>query len=355
MSVATIDQARSAENSDERTSSRRWIMACATSVALISTAAAYWAMTGFGRDVVGMGRIDAYAFAGVFELMLVGVALMAREAVQHNRPAPVLLTLTWVLSALSGTFSAWHELYMGHAMAAAVFRFCVPLLAALAWHLALIGDRHLAMNRSLMDIRADKRIHTLMLRSEQLQMAIDGNDGTTKALRVLAKAHRQHWRARAIVTLTVPTGSMDQKMKDWSIQFDAVDRGVTRRMNAVAVTPEASRRSAAADDGGRRRRSVSRPVVLPKAESSSKASSRTVPAAEVPAPVRPAALAPAPAAAPRAKTARVAEAARPAPVTSVEPRRALNLLAQGVSHDDVAEVMGVPVQKVLTWSDASAS
>lgn len=358
MSVATIDQTRSAENVDDRSKGRRWILACVRAVAFISTAAAYWAMNGFGRDVVGMGMIDSVAFAGVFELMLISVALMAREAVQQNRSAKVLLALTWMLSTLSGTFSAWHELYLGHDLSAAAFRFVVPLLAALAWHLALIGDRHLAMPRSLGDMRADKRIHTLMLRSEQLQMAQDALDGGTRAQRELARAHRRHWRARSIVTLTVPTGTMEQRMKDWSSQFDAVDRGVSRRMTAVAATAgESGRRMVPATPVGRRQRTApraSRPVVASKSLEPTKASSRRLPAAaEVLAPTKPAALAPA--AGNSSTSPRATEAPTPAPVTSVEPRRALNLLAQGVSHDDVAEVMGVPVQKVVSWSEASAS
>jgi hypothetical protein len=119
-------------------------------VAGIATSNAYLAMVDFAVDMVGMDRGTAYVIAGVFELSLFTVAVLAREAAKDNRPNGVLLTLTWVLSGASGIFAAIHEYDLGHGIGAILFRISVPTLAALMWHLALIGERHLAPCRPCM-------------------------------------------------------------------------------------------------------------------------------------------------------------------------------------------------------------
>lgn len=203
----------------------RPVLIGAIGVASISTAAAYVAMTGFGRDVLNMSSIDAYAFAGVFELSLVTVALMAREAAQQNRPAQVLLSLTWVLSAASGTFAAAHELYLGHGPIAAVFRFSVPLLAALMWHLALIGDRHLAMERSWSELRTGARMHSMLLADAAWKRAEAANDGSYRARRRLARANARRLHAESVALRTVEPGQMDRRILEWSDALAAVRRG----------------------------------------------------------------------------------------------------------------------------------
>lgn len=121
-------------------------MFLAITVAVIATGMAYQAMVTVGLDMLHLAIGIALAGMGVFELALVTVAWLAREATIQNRPAGFLLFLTWLLSATSGTIAGAHELYVGNAAIVAAFRFLVPLLAALMWHLALIGDRHLATN-----------------------------------------------------------------------------------------------------------------------------------------------------------------------------------------------------------------
>ena len=203
---------------------RGLILFGAISVALISTAAAYVAMTGFGRDVLKMGSGNAYAFAGVFELSLITVALMAREAAQQNRPAQTLLTLTWGLSGASGTFAAAHELYLGHGPVAAAFRFTVPLLAALMWHLALIGDRHLAMERSWSELRAGARMHAMIqARVERQRAALAAEtDRSRRARRRLERANK-HWeKVEAIALSTVPPAEMRKRTAEWTESFEAV-------------------------------------------------------------------------------------------------------------------------------------
>ena len=194
---------------------RGLVLSGAILVALISTVSAYLAMVQFGIDILGMRQDVAYTTAGVFELSLVNVALMAREAARDNRPGGTLLTLTWGLSTASGVFAAWHELYIGHPLGAALFRFVVPLLAALMWHLALIGDRHLATGRSWSSLRQTARMHALFLSTEDLFRAQSLNDGTRTARRRLARAEAARRRARAVALRTVPPQEMREQVTAW--------------------------------------------------------------------------------------------------------------------------------------------
>ncbi|MDQ4113875.1 MAG: hypothetical protein M3306_22675 [Actinomycetota bacterium] len=218
-------------------SGRGLILFGAVSVALISTAAAYVAMVGFGRDVLAMGAINAYAFAGVFELSLVTVALMAREAAQQDRPAQTLLTLTWLLSAASGFFAGWHEIHLGHAATAAAFRFIVPLLAALMWHLALVGDRHLAMERSWSDLRMGARMHALLATRVEWRRARDTavRKRTASSRRKLERAQKRYWRAEAVALRSVAPGAMRDQITQWVDAFAAVAEG-TRQADRLPIT-----------------------------------------------------------------------------------------------------------------------
>jgi hypothetical protein len=218
-------------------SGRGLILFGAVSVALISTAAAYVAMVGFGRDVLAMGAINAYAFAGVFELSLVTVALMAREAAQQDRPAQTLLTLTWLLSAASGFFAGWHEIHLGHAVTAAAFRFIVPLLAALMWHLALVGDRHLAMERSWSDLRMGSRMHALLATRVEWRRARDTavRKRTASSRRKLERAQKRYWRAEAVALRSVAPGAMRDQITQWVDAFAAVAEG-TRQADRLPIT-----------------------------------------------------------------------------------------------------------------------
>lgn len=207
--------------------SRRLVLGGAVSVALISTVSAYLAMVGFGRDVLGMDAVTAYTTAGVFELSLVTVALLAREAARDNRPGGTLLTLTWALSSASGVFAAIHEVYMGHPAGAVAFRFIVPLLAALMWHLALIGDRHLASGTSWSGMRQSMRMHALFLTTEDAVRAHAANDGTPAARRAIVRAEARRRAARAVALKSVPPAEMRTQTVEWLDSLSAVADAVT--------------------------------------------------------------------------------------------------------------------------------
>ncbi|MDR7383859.1 helix-turn-helix domain-containing protein [Promicromonospora iranensis] len=205
--------------------SRRLVLTGAISVALISTGSAYLAMVQFGIDVLAMNQGTAYATAGVFELSLVTVALLAREAARDNRPGGTLLALTWALSSASGVFAAWHEAYIGHPAGAVLFRFIVPLLAALMWHLALIGDRHLATGTSWSAMRQSARMHALFLTTEDLFRAQSLHDGSRSARRRLARAEAGRRRARSVALRTVPPTEMRAQVAAWCEALAAVGDG----------------------------------------------------------------------------------------------------------------------------------
>ncbi|MGW2094521.1 helix-turn-helix domain-containing protein [Promicromonospora sukumoe] len=205
--------------------SRNLVLTGAISVALISTGSAYLAMVQFGIDVLAMSQGTAYATAGVFELSLVTVALLAREAARDNRPGGTLLALTWALSSASGVFAAWHEAYIGHPVGAVLFRFIVPLLAALMWHLALIGDRHLATGTSWSALRQSARMHALFLSTEDLFRAQSLNDGSRTARRRLARAEAGRRRARSVALRTVPPTDMRAQVAAWCEALAAVGDG----------------------------------------------------------------------------------------------------------------------------------
>ncbi|ACZ32444.1 hypothetical protein Xcel_3445 (plasmid) [Xylanimonas cellulosilytica DSM 15894] len=219
--------------SRDRRRSRRLVLTAAVAVAVISTRSAYLAMVHFGVDVVGMSTEDAWTSAGVFELSLATVALLAREAAKENRPSGTLLSLTWVLSSASGFFAAWHELYIGNPVGAALFRFTVPLLAALMWHLALIGDRHLATGTSWSETRTTARMHALFTTTETWFRARAIDDGSRSSRRSVARADHARQRARRAVLKHVGTSQIRSTIAVWLDAVDALGQGTDRVGTAV--------------------------------------------------------------------------------------------------------------------------
>lgn len=227
---------------------RRLVLFFAIGVALISTGAAYTAMVAFARDVLAMTTYPAWAFAGVFELSLVTVALMAREAAKADRPNGTLLVLTWVLSGASGFFAAFHEQTLGNPVYASVFRICVPLLAALMWHLALVGDRHLAMQRSFTEMRAGARVWKTIVTAEEVALAEQAflKESTRVNQRRLKDAVKRHRRVRSVTLKTIDPDTMDAHIDSWVGSFFALGRGITFGRVSVGAEPDTAALQAAA-------------------------------------------------------------------------------------------------------------
>jgi hypothetical protein len=63
-----------------------------------------------GHDALGLRLAFAVALAAFLELALISNALLARAAAMAGRPAGADAAAVWVSSAVSGLFSAAHEL-----------------------------------------------------------------------------------------------------------------------------------------------------------------------------------------------------------------------------------------------------
>ena len=63
-----------------------------------------------GRDALGLSLMFAVALAAFLELALISSALLARASAMAGRPASADAVAVWVFSAVSGRFSAAHEL-----------------------------------------------------------------------------------------------------------------------------------------------------------------------------------------------------------------------------------------------------
>lgn len=225
-----------------RTKLPRLSIVFATAVALLATGSAYQAMVLFGMDLLDMDAGTAMALTGVFELSLITVAILAREAARDNRPSAVLLTLTWVLSAASGILAAWHEILgdgtTPELIGAAVFRLLVPLVAALMWHLALIGDRHLAAGVSWASMRI--RVHM-----RRYYEAVEASLRASDSGKGIGRARRRLIRATSAARAAVPPEQMPEVTRVFAASnlamvdmAEAARAGHDRLRAAVAPTTQ---------------------------------------------------------------------------------------------------------------------
>lgn len=196
-------------NATARFKMPRMSMILATAVALIATYSAYLAMVQFGTNVLGMDHSTSMVTCGVFELLLITVAVLAREAAKDGRPHGVLLFLTWLLSSASGAFAAWDEIALGHGVAAAFFRFLVPLAASLGWHLALIGYRHLATGMTWGSARA-------MQRMRAFYEAVEANFRANDTGRGIRRANRRMIRKLSLARRVVSPADMLTQTRQWA-------------------------------------------------------------------------------------------------------------------------------------------
>lgn len=177
-----------------------------------ASAWAYMGMLATARDG-GMNQQLSYGVAGFLEVALIGSAVGAKRAVLRGQSHAVYMGLTWLFSGMSGFFAALHEFSAPEtAWFMVPLRLVVPLVAALLWHVLLIGDRDLAGGLGLAELRAlrretaararteraaarkrkhgDKRLRLYYNASEDLRDAIRGNaDG--KAIERLYKSERK--------------------------------------------------------------------------------------------------------------------------------------------------------------------
>ena len=194
--------------------------------ATIATALAYSGMVLFGLEVAHMSPLEAYGLAGFLEISLVAVALMARNAALEGRPYGVLLTLTWVLSGTSGVFAALHEIAVPTASTPymVVFRFVPPLVAALMWHLALVGERHMVTGHTLEERRREARVHGYVSALEQWRDARADSAGSSGDLRKVRAAHERQREARDAALKLLTVEDFERRMQVWVDRLEAAER-----------------------------------------------------------------------------------------------------------------------------------
>ncbi|MEU2201622.1 helix-turn-helix domain-containing protein [Isoptericola sp. NPDC019482] len=194
--------------------------------ATIATALAYSGMVLFGLEVAGMSPAEAYALAGFLEVSLVAVALMARNAALEGRPYGVLLTLTWILSGTSGMFAALHEIAVPDASTPymVAFRFVPPLVAALMWHLALVGERHLVTGHTLDERRREHRVHQYVTALELWRDARLDSTGNHAGMRKVRTAHSRQRAARDAALKLLTVEDFERRMQVWVERLEAAER-----------------------------------------------------------------------------------------------------------------------------------
>ncbi|MFF2451891.1 helix-turn-helix domain-containing protein [Isoptericola sp. NPDC058082] len=194
--------------------------------ATIATALAYSGMVLFGLEVAGMSPAEAYALAGFLEVSLVAVALMARNAALEGRPYGVLLTLTWILSGTSGMFAALHEIAVPDASTPymVAFRFVPPLVAALMWHLALVGERHLVTGHTLDERRREHRVHQYVTALEVWRDARLDSTGNHAGMRKVRTAHSRQRAARDAALKLLTVEDFERRMQVWVERLEAAER-----------------------------------------------------------------------------------------------------------------------------------
>lgn len=194
--------------------------------ATIATALAYSGMVLFGLEVAGMSPAEAYALAGFLEVSLVAVALMARNAALEGRPYGVLLTLTWILSGTSGMFAALHEIAVPDASTPymVAFRFVPPLVAALMWHLALVGERHLVTGHTLDERRREHRVHQYVTALELWRDARLDSTGNHAGMRKVRAAHGRQRAARDAALKLLTVEDFERRMQVWVERLEAAER-----------------------------------------------------------------------------------------------------------------------------------
>lgn len=171
----------------------------ANTVATVATLSSYLAMVAFARDVLDMSVFLAYTTAGVFEMMLFTVAILARERAQEGKPYGTFMLLTVLFATAAGAFAGWEEIYAGHPWQAAAFRLLVAWSAAAAWHFEFLGLKELSTGISWRAARINRRMQAVQEATEALFRARD--IGKTNVIKKREKAYiRAVSRARHLVT-----------------------------------------------------------------------------------------------------------------------------------------------------------
>jgi hypothetical protein len=195
----------------------------AAATAVVPTALAAQGMVMVGRDALGLSLAFAVALAAFLELALISSALLARASAMVGRPAGADAAAVWVFSAVSGLFSAAHELigppgpatgqrgwqHGSLSLLAAGVRIAAPLVAAWLWERVLVSARRQAAARSATQIRADRRLLAFARAAQKLRRQLESQTGSDRQIR---RARRRFDHRHVALLRRVP--ATDPKLRD---------------------------------------------------------------------------------------------------------------------------------------------
>jgi hypothetical protein len=175
-----------------------------------------------GRDALGLPLAFAVALAAFLELALISSALLARASAMAGRPAGTDAVAVWVFSAVSGFFSAAHELigplnpatgqrgwqHDSLSLLAAGVRIAAPLVAAWLWERVLVSARRAAAARSAAQIRADRRLLAFAKAAQTLRRLLESDAASERQIR---RARRRFDRRHVALLRRVP--ATDPKLR----------------------------------------------------------------------------------------------------------------------------------------------
>jgi hypothetical protein len=194
----------------------------AAATAVVPTALAAQGMVMVGHDALGLNLAFALALAAFLELALVSSALLARAAAMAGRPAGADAAAVWIFSAVSGLFSAAHELvgppdpatgqrgwqHDSLRLLAAGVRVAAPLVAAWLWERVLVSARRQAAARSAAQIRADRRLLAFARSAQTLRRLLKSQTASERQIR---RARRRFDRHHVALLRRVP--ATDPKLR----------------------------------------------------------------------------------------------------------------------------------------------
>jgi hypothetical protein len=227
----TLDPDRSAARRAQALSLR-----AAAATAVVPTALAAQGMVMVGRDALGLPLAFAVALAAFLELALISSALLARASAMAGRPAGADAVAVWVFSAVSGLFSAAHELigpldpgtglrgwqHDSLSLLAAGVRISAPLVAAWLWERVLVSARRAAAARSASQIRADRRLLAFARAAQTLRRLLEPHTASEHQIR---RARRRFDRRHVALLRRIP--ATDPKLRadiqEWLTELFCAD------------------------------------------------------------------------------------------------------------------------------------
>ena len=218
--------------------------------AIVPTALAAQGMIVVGQDALGLPAVFAVFLAAFLELALISSALLERASAMAGRPTGADAIAVWIFSAVSGLFSASHELIsVGHGpgartwqlgalnILAAGVRVSAPLVAAWLWERVLVSARREAAPRTATEIRRDRRLLAFARAAQTLRRLLADQTVSESSIR---HARRRYDRRHVALLRHVPATDTQLRVDigEWLTELSRAD---TRYLSDSPVTgPDAS-------------------------------------------------------------------------------------------------------------------